>query len=116
MTKFAGQMALMLLAILATACAPRPSEIDRAEAKVQRLMAQRFTWPMTIQSVSVSEGGSILCGYAMPSGPPTFQPLQPFVVRGERLILLNDDPVAFEAAQRRCGPDWVSPRIQPGIP
>jgi hypothetical protein len=111
-----GNTVVWVSLLALAACTEKPSDTTLAERRAHRLLAQRFDTPMAIQLVSPAEGGAVVCGYARPSGPQTYQPLYPFVIRDERLILPDDDLAAFEAAQRHCGPDWVGPRQQEGIP
>jgi hypothetical protein len=101
---------------LSAACAEKPSDSALAERKADLLLARRFNAPVTIQSVSSAEGGAVVCGYALISRSATYRPLVPFVIRRDRLALLDDDVVVFEAAQRHCGPDRVGPRLQDGVP
>jgi hypothetical protein len=115
MATLRNTVALLALMALSMACTEKPSDSVLAETKARGLLASRSEKPVTIQFASSSENGAVVCGYAR-SGPEAYQPVHAFVIREERVVMLDDGVAAFEAAQRHCGPDWVGPRLQPGVP
>jgi hypothetical protein len=102
--------AALVASLVLASCARVPRD---PSADALALLHARLGGDVAIQSAVVSQEGALICGYAFRQGASAF--VLPFIVQRDTLLLQRDDPAAYEAAQRSCGPDWVKPNndIQP---